>query len=90
MKGCSGIWNLKTDTNTLTKATFPVSLPKLAIELLSYKSDLVLDPFCGSGTTAIACVETERDFIGVEIDKDYYDIALDRINKSYFVQEDLL
>lgn len=90
MMGCSGIWKLKTDTNSLTKATFPVSLPKLAIELLSYKGDLILDPFVGSGTTAIACLETERDCIGIEIDKDYYDIALDRLNKSNFIQEDLL
>jgi len=40
---------------------------------------IVLDPFMGSGTTGIACVKTGRDFIGIELDKDYFEIAQKRI-----------
>lgn len=43
------------------------------------KGDLILDPFMGSGTTAVACIKTERNFIGFEIDKGYYEIACKRI-----------
>ncbi len=85
--GCSGVWNIRPDTQPLTIATFPVALPKLAIELLSYEKDLVLDPFCGSGTTGVACLETDRHFIGIEIDRQYCEIAKERINKLKNLKE---
>ena len=44
------------------------------------EGDLILDPFMGSGTTGVACQELKRDFIGIEISKDYFNIAKDRIN----------
>lgn len=50
--------------------------------ILSNKGDIILDPFSGSGTTAIACINNNRNFIGFELDKDYYDISLDRIEKE--------
>jgi site-specific DNA-methyltransferase (adenine-specific) len=77
--GCSGVWNIRTDTKTLTKATFPVELPKLVIELLTFKGDLVLDPFSGSATTGVACFQTGRKYIGIEISKNYYDISKYRL-----------
>ena len=40
-----------------------------------------MDPFMGSGTTAIACMNTNRNYIGFEIDKQYYDIAINRVNE---------
>jgi len=40
---------------------------------------IVLDPFMGSGTTGVACIKTNRDFIGIELDDEYFDIAVDRI-----------
>ena len=89
MNGCCGIWQIRPDTNSLTKATFPIALPKLCIDLLTYQEDLVLDPFCGSGTTAVACLKTKRNFIGCEIDTDYYNIALDRIEKNRIVQQEI-
>ena len=46
----------------------------------SEKGATVLDPFMGSGTTGVACINTERKFIGIEIDKDYFEIAQKRIN----------
>ena len=86
--GCSGIWNIRPDTNSLTKATFPVALPKLVIELLTYKNDLVLDPFNGSGSTGIACLLTQRNYIGIEIDQEYCRIARNRLN-NFMIQEQL-
>ena len=79
MKGVSGIWNIRPETKGLTMANFPVALPKLCIELLSYKNDIVLDPFMGSGTTAIACIYTDRKYIGFELSEKYVKIASDRI-----------
>lgn len=45
----------------------------------SNEGDTVLDPFMGSGSTGIACVNTKRNFIGIEIQKQYYDISHNRI-----------
>lgn len=42
----------------------------------------IIDPFMGSGTTALACMEFKRDFIGIEMDENYFNIAVNRINKS--------
>ena len=80
--GCSGIWHIHPDTSSLTLASFPVALPKLAIELLSFHNELVLDPFCGSGTTGIACLQTGRNFIGIEVDSEYCEIARTRIAQA--------
>lgn len=60
----------------------PVGLMKELITLTTKKGDLVLDPFMGSGTTAIACIATGRNFIGFEIDKKYYKQSLDRIKST--------
>lgn len=57
----------------------PLNLIKALIEKHSNVGDLVLDCFAGSGTTAIASIETNRNFIGCEINKDYYEKALSRI-----------
>jgi site-specific DNA-methyltransferase (adenine-specific) len=83
MKGVGGVWNIQPETKGLTVANFPVALPKLCIELLSFKDDVVLDPFMGSGTTAIACLQTGRRFIGFDISKNYVKIAEQRIQKYY-------
>ena len=63
-------------------AVFPLELPKRLIQMNSYVGDVVLDPFLGSGTTGVACVNTHRNFIGMEVDKDYFDIAEKRINNA--------
>ena len=51
------------------------------VKIHSNKDDLILDPFMGSGTTGEACIRNNRNFIGVEIDKEYYDIAYQRLSK---------
>jgi len=60
-------------------APFPLALPRRLIELYTYQADLVLDPFTGSGTTAVAAVETGRHYVGFDIDQGYLDIAERRL-----------
>ena len=50
---------------------------------MTYKDDLVLDPFMGSGTTAVACVNLDRRYIGFEISEKYYEIANKRVDKVW-------
>lgn len=57
----------------------PLSLMKELVELHSYEGQTILDPFMGSGSTGEACKELNRDFIGIESDKTYFEIAKDRI-----------
>ena len=57
----------------------PVSLIKLIINDLTTKDATILDPFAGSGTTGVACVQLNRNFIGIEIDPTYFAIAQERI-----------
>ena len=57
----------------------PVDLMKLYVENSSQVGDTVLDPFMGSGSTGVACKELNRNFIGIELDKQYFDIATKRI-----------
>ena len=58
----------------------PLELVKRHILHTTQPNDIVLDCFCGSGTTCVACQETGRRFIGMEINKEYYEIAQKRLN----------
>lgn len=58
----------------------PLELVKRLVRNHSYKDEVVLDCFCGSGTTCLAAKETGRRYIGMEIDKEYHKIAVDRLN----------
>ena len=60
----------------------PVELIEYLIKTSSNQGDVVLDMFMGSGTTGVACVRTNRKFIGIELDEHYFDIAKDRIEKE--------
>jgi DNA modification methylase len=62
-------------------ASFPVSLPAWFIKLFTQKGDIVLDPFIGSGTTAIACLDQNRHYIGIEAMDSYYKLAHESIEK---------
>ena len=61
-------------------APFPEELPRRLIQLYSFEKDIILDPFCGSGTTCIAALKANRQFIGYEIDKGYIELAKSRID----------
>ncbi|MDN6344482.1 MAG: site-specific DNA-methyltransferase [Tetragenococcus koreensis] len=60
----------------------PVALFEYLIKTYTNESETVIDNCMGSGTTAIACINTNRNYIGFELDKDYYDIAIERISKT--------
>lgn len=68
------------DTDRFHPTQKPVELISALIEKHSKQGDTVLDCFSGSGTTAVSCLETGRNFIGSEIDRTYYEKSIDRIN----------
>lgn len=65
----------------------PVELLQILIENSSETEDIVLDPFMGAGSTGVACVNIGRNFIGIELDKQYFDIAEKRINEAQEVNK---
>ncbi|MEA2516991.1 MAG: modification methylase [Actinomycetota bacterium] len=81
MEATTDVWELPTESAKRVKhpAPFPVELPLRLIELYTYRGDVVLDPFIGSGSTAVAAVRSERHFVGYDTDPDYVDIARERV-----------
>jgi site-specific DNA-methyltransferase (adenine-specific) len=61
-------------------APFPIELPRRLIQLYTFEDEVVLDPFMGSGQTALAALETGRHYLGYEIDESYAELAIKRIN----------
>lgn len=75
------IWRFSTDSARRVghPAPFPIELPRRLIELYTYENDIVLDPFLGSGSTAIAALCAGRHYVGYEISQDYVELARNRI-----------
>lgn len=61
-------------------APFPEELPARLIQLYSFKDDIILDPFIGSGTTAVAALKSDRKFVGYDISQEYIELANKRIS----------
>ena len=61
-------------------APFPLEIPRRLITLYSYEGELVLDPFIGSGTTAIAAVQLNRKYVGIDHNEEYVELARKKIN----------
>lgn len=80
-----GQWNYFADTRSLTKATFSMDIPTKAIKILTYKNDIVLDPFAGSGTSLVAAETLDRRWIGIELSPNYAKVAQDRV--GLFVEQ---
>lgn len=80
-----GQWKYFADTRSLTKATFSMNIPTKAIKILTYKNDIVLDPFAGSGTSMVAAETLNRRWVGIELSPNYCKIASDRV--GFFQQE---
>jgi site-specific DNA-methyltransferase (adenine-specific) len=80
----NGVWNFQGESKKRIghPAPFPVELPRRCIRLFSYVGDLVLDPFLGSGTTLVACVNNHRKGVGFDIDGNYCQLAKDRLVKE--------
>jgi len=77
----NGVWNFSGESKKKIghPTPYPVELPRRCIKLFSYVEDTILDPFVGSGTTLLACIETKRKGIGVDIDEKYCELAKERI-----------
>lgn len=75
------IWELPPESATRVghPAPFPVELPRRLIDLYTYRGDLVLDPFMGSGSAAVAAVRTDRRFVGFDTDPSYVAAARERV-----------
>jgi site-specific DNA-methyltransferase (adenine-specific) len=74
-----GQWDYFADTKQMTKATFSLDIPMKAIKILTYRNDLVLDPFAGSGTSLCAAEIGGRRWIGIELSENYAKVAKDRV-----------
>jgi site-specific DNA-methyltransferase (adenine-specific)/site-specific DNA-methyltransferase (cytosine-N4-specific) len=74
-------------SNKSHSAAFPEKLPEFFIKLFTKETDLIYDPFMGSGTTAKVSFELNRNFIGSELSKDYYKISKERLGKSKNVKK---
>lgn len=62
-------------------APFPVELPYRLIQLYTFLGEVVIDPFIGSGTTAVAALQTGRHFVGYDIDPAYVKLAIQRVRQ---------
>ncbi|HDS59028.1 MAG TPA: site-specific DNA-methyltransferase [Thermoplasmatales archaeon] len=82
------IWSFPTESAKQVghPAPFPVELPYRLIQLYTFEGDVVLDPFCGSGTVAVAAVQTNRHFVCFDIDSNYVKKARQRVKKYLYQQ----
>ncbi|MGN0488303.1 MAG: DNA-methyltransferase [Ruminococcus sp.] len=85
----SDLWEIKGASQVLNNvavrnrnASFPFEIPYRLVNMYSAESDTVLDPFCGLGTTNLACMASNRNSIGVEINSEIMQIAIKRLNIS--------
>lgn len=80
----NGVWTFSGESKKRIghPAPFPIELPKRCMRLFSYKDDLILDPFTGSGTTLISALKEGRKAIGAEIDNDYVNLSIKRLKNE--------
>ena len=81
MEWTKSIWTMNAESARRIghPAPFPEELPYRLIQLYSFKDDIILDPFMGSGTTAVSALKSDRKFIGYEISNEYIDLAKKRV-----------
>lgn len=84
MEATLDVWNINAESARRVghPAPYPVDLPRRLMELYTYKDDVVLDPFMGSGTTAIAALRTDRRYVGYDIDPAYIELAEERLSSE--------
>jgi site-specific DNA-methyltransferase (adenine-specific) len=82
MSWTKNVWKIHPETNSKHPAAFPPELPNRCIQLLSYKDDVICDCFMGSGTTGDIAVRLNRNFVGIEMSNDYFQMSKDRIEKA--------
>ncbi len=81
MEWTKSIWTFNAESARRVghPAPFPIDLPYRLIQLYSFKKDIILDPFMGSGTTGIAALKSDRNFVGFELIKEYIELSEKRI-----------
>lgn len=81
MEWTNGVWNFSGESKKRIghPAPFPIELPRRCIKLFTFIGDTVLDPFLGSGSTLIACALSNREGIGIDVDKSYCELAMKRL-----------
>ncbi len=81
LEATTDLWEIPPESATRVghPAPFPVALPTRLIDLYTYEDDVVLDPFMGSGTTAVAALRTNRRYIGFETDRSYVERSKERV-----------
>ncbi len=77
------IWEFSIERGQVHPTQKPLSIMRHIVGASSRKSATILDPFMGSGTTGVACVKLGRRFIGIELERKYFDIACKRIEEAY-------
>jgi len=86
-----GLWKIQPETRMMElyhhPAVMPEEMPYRLIQMLTYKNDIVLEPFLGSGTVCAVAKRTGRRYIGVEMSKKYYDIASERVRNTAITQK---
>ena len=82
MEWTKSIWTMNAERASKIghPAPFPEELPNRLIQLYSFKGDIILDPFMGSGTTAVSAIKSERNFVGYDISQEYIALAENRIS----------
>lgn len=80
-KYISEVWQIPAQRQDIHPAPFPEQIVENCILLSTEKGDLVLDPFCGSGTTLVVANNLERDYMGFDIDSKYIEYSISRIGK---------
>ena len=78
-----GLWSFPGRKDPNHPAPFPNQLPYRLIQMLSYKGDVVLDPFCGSGTTLVEAKKLGRQYIGFDISQEYVNLSERRLLENY-------
>ena len=81
MEWTKSIWTMNAESARRIghPAPFPEELPYRLIQLYSIKGDIILDPFMGSGTTAVSAIKSDRKFVGYDISQEYIDLAEKRL-----------
>lgn len=78
----TNIWKINPETKSKHPAPFPLKLSDNLIRYYSYKNDIILDPFMGSGTVGVSCKLLNRSFIGIELNKKYFCMVKSRIENT--------
>ena len=84
------VWRINSEHNSEHPVAYPIEIPTRCVEATTDPEDTVCDPFMGSGTTGVACIQTGRNFIGIERDPRWFAIAVKRIEAALNADRDSL